>query len=993
MTDFPPDGRVTHAPPPLLSVRSGPRGRRRTPCAVVVAAAVALTSPAGAAAQDAGDDAPIDPVAEPAPTPPDPADAPEDGGIASATGFPCAEMMDDAGNLVRLRRGGIVGLVRDAGTRETIIEGAVQVVGGRRVFTNMDGCFQIELPPGTYTLRVSYDLYQTARVQNVVVRRGEATEVTVDLQPDTETLQEVVVTARADRATEATQLELRRQSASVSDAISAQEIARSPDNTASEAVRRVVAATIVGGQYLYVRGLGGRYTNTLMNGAPLPSLDPDAPGVQLDLFPSNVLTALTIYKTFTPDLPADMVGGAMSISTREFPTRFKASLGLSLGLNTMTTFADALGYRGGALDWLGFDDGTRALPSAVPRDRAIDRTTLSAEQLTTIGRSFQNVWNLERTTAPPAFRVSASVGDTVQVGGRDLGYLLTATYGLSNQRLRETVAFQQLAPSPEDEDVLTPQVVERLSRESMQTTASLGVLGTLSYRLGEHDQLSLTSLFANAADNYAGFVQGRSEQFGDLIAARRLRWLERNTWWNQLAGEHKRVLGSARLRWQFSANTGRRAEPDTRDLTYGSTPAGYAWLPSGLSGRIFSELDQRDLAGSSDLAIPMANATLKVGGAFRETSREFSQRRFRYDVVGSLEGLNYLPPEQLFGTLDERRFWNEFTRPDDGYRARQGLQAAFAMIDWPVTDWLRITGGVRAESFRQVIDNRSEFVGAGGTTVTGVEVRRTNVDALPSAALILRPAEGLYIRTSYGRTVARPLVRELALVQYPDFVRRRNVVGNPELRRTIVDAVDARVEWFPSSEEVIAASFFYKTFVDPIESVIQGRNNDFSFQNARGATNYGAEFELRLSLGRFTEALRMFGLGANFTLVQSEVELYPEDQRLLTSLSRPLAGQSPYVANVSLGIAPPETGFSARLYYNVFGPRLIDVGKLGLPDIYQQPFHSLDLTVTWEATRQISIKGSIENLLNDDFRLEQGGELIQGYEPGLTFGVGLTYTP
>ena len=170
---------------------------------------------------------------------------------------------------------GIDGVVKDATTGETIIEGAVQVLGARRVFTDYDGNYSVDLPPGTYSLRVTYDLFQPARVSDVVVERGQRTTLNVALTPDTDTLAEVVVTARADRATEATQLELRRQSASVSDGVSAQEIARSPDSNAGDAARRVVGATVVGGQYLFVRGLGGRYTSVLLNGAQIPSTDPE----------------------------------------------------------------------------------------------------------------------------------------------------------------------------------------------------------------------------------------------------------------------------------------------------------------------------------------------------------------------------------------------------------------------------------------------------------------------------------------------------------------------------------------------------------------------------------------------------------------------------------------------------------------------------------------------------------------------------------------------
>ncbi len=326
--------------------------------------AAAPPAPRDAAAVDEAGDA----AAEPG----------EGDGIASATGFACAEMMDDAGNVRRIRRSGIVGLVRDGATQETIIEGAVQVVGGRRTFTNFDGCFQIELPPGTYALRVTYDLYQTARLTNVVVGRGEAVELSIDLQPDTDTLAEVVVTARADRATEATQLELRRQSSSVSDGISAQEIARSPDSNAGDAARRVVGASVVGGQYLFVRGLGGRYTSVLLNGAQIPSTDPDVPGVQLDLFPASVLAAMTIYKTVVPDIPGDAAGGTLLLTTREFPSRFRLTTSLSLGYNSQTTFRDVLGSAGSGTDFLGCrraapaHSPARYPPIAASRPRAVD---------------------------------------------------------------------------------------------------------------------------------------------------------------------------------------------------------------------------------------------------------------------------------------------------------------------------------------------------------------------------------------------------------------------------------------------------------------------------------------------------------------------------------------------------------------------------------------------------------------------------------------------
>jgi outer membrane receptor protein involved in Fe transport len=910
-------------------------------------------------------------------------------GIASATGFPCAEMMDDSGNVRRIRRSGIVGLVRDAATQETIIEGAVQVVGGRRTFTNFDGCFQIELPPGTYALRVTYDLYQTARLTNVVVGRGEAVELTVELQPDTDTLAEVVVTARADRATEATQLELRRQSSSVSDGISAQEIARSPDSNAGDAARRVVGASVVGGQYLFVRGLGGRYTSVLLNGAQIPSTDPDVPGVQLDLFPASVLAAMTIYKTVVPDIPGDAAGGTLLLTTREFPSRFRLTTSLSLGYNSQTTFRDVLGSAGSGTDFLGFDGGTRALPGSVPGDRrlAVSSGGFTQAEVDERARGFAPRWALTRDTAIPNLKLGVGLGDSFSVGGGRLGYFLSLGYQREQQRLVESVnrvALSDGRPVPQD---------NRLSRETTQTSALVGALGAVTLEASDDDTIGLTILASQAGDDYAGFITGYSQDVDSDVFIRRLRWVERSLLFGQLLGDHQHFLGTdARLKWQLNGALGARSEPDTRDLTYQQQPRGASWLPGGGSGeRLANALAQRDGGGSLDLTIPIAKATTRFGTFLRVGDRDFDMRRFRHLLApGADRGLQALPPDLLFSRENIGAVTQlvEVTQTTDSYRATQSLGAAYGLVDWPVVDWLRFVGGVRVEGFRQTVAAQSPFAELSGGDAP-VSRARTDVDPLPSASLVVQPMTDMFVRFAYGRAVARPQIRELAPFVYPDFVRRRNVAGNPDLQRATIDNFDLRWEWFPAPSEVIAVTGFYKSFAGAIESVIYDENGSTTFQNIQGARNLGIEAEARFSLGRVTDALKAFSIGGNVSFIDSTVQLSAAQRGQATSAERPTAGQSPYVANLSLGFAPTDAGLDIRLYYNVFGRRLVDVGRNGVPDVYQIPFHSLDLAVTWEIIEKLQLKASISNLLNDDFVLEQGGIVVQGYEQGVSASVGI----
>ncbi|MCS6797772.1 MAG: TonB-dependent receptor [Myxococcota bacterium] len=891
----------------------------------------------------------------------------------------------------RVRRGtGIEGRLVDASTGEPIIEGAVTVLGrGRRVYTNLDGYFAIDLPPGRYDLRAHYELYQPTRVDDVVVERGRVTEVEIRLTPDTESVeQEIVVEARADTGTEATQLSVRREAVAVRDAVSAQEIQRSPDASAGDAARRVVAATTFG-SYLFVRGLGGRYTNVLLGGMELPGTDPDVPGVQLDLFPAALLSSLAIVKTFTPDVPGSFAGGSMVLETRDFPSRFRAGANLSLGWHDETTFRDGLVYEGGGLDAFGFDDGTRALPDAVPRTRLDVTERLSAEHVTRIARTFSNTWGVTRQTNLPDLRLGAQVGDTVTLGERFLGYQLGLSFGRNTRNVAEDVV--RLTQSG---GRIVPIEEEDLDARSTNQQTSVALLGSATLEIARGHEMGWTSLLTHVADDYAAFVTGYDENRGQDIARRSLRWIERTVGFHQLRGDHRGLFGRTRLQWRASLATASRDEPDTRDLVYLSTGTGYRWFAGPGSGtRFFSELDQIAMAGAAEVQIPFGAVELRGGAFASRLDRTYEARRFRYErESGGDPAVLNLPPERLFApeNVGVHVRLREFTNPADSYEAHQRLYAAWTMLDLGLLERrLRLAAGIRGEALRQLVSSRSPFA---DTADPATETRRTDVDPLPAASATVRLGESSFVRASYGLTVARPQIRELAPFVYEDFIRRRNVSGNPALRSTRIHNLDLRVEHFPSSDEVLAVSVFAKLFRDPIEEVIVDFNNSFTFENVEAARNFGAEFEARIGLDRLSDVLDWLSVGANFTYVFSRVRLNEEQAARATSRERPLAGQSPYVANVSLGVTPPDARVSLFAYYNVFGRRLTEVGRSPLPDIFQEPFHAVDLVARWDLAEGLSLKATARNLLLQRERFRQGGITVRAYDPGTTASLQLSWS-
>jgi len=858
--------------------------------------------------------------------------------------------------------------------------------------SDASGRFSLKVPVGRYTLWVIHERFPTLTLPRVDVRAGRDTPIRVELLAPTTRQDDWIIRAHYVAGGVASILEERRQASTVSDALGSEEIAKSPDSSASSATRRIVGASIVGGQYLFARGLGGRYTNVRLNGVPLPSTDPDLPGFQLDLFPASLLSSLTITKTFSPDIPGDFAGGSLNVVTRAFPDKFKLTLSSSVTFNTETTFQDMPSYPGGDLDWLGVEDGTRALPDGVPEERVWTGSGLGADRLIEISGLFRNVWNTDTRTGIPNVSLGFNVGDTLSGSAGRFGYLVTLGYRHRFDHFKETITRVALAGADSGQTVVP---VETLEREIGSREAQLGALATVSYEPAPNHRMTAVSLVTQTGEDRATVIRGFSEAEGTDIANTQLRYIERQLLFNQLTGEHDDLADFLTVSWQLNLSRTLRDQPGTSDLLYAEGPSGLLeFRPvSGSGERLYSELDQNDFGGGVNLNFELwKDGALKFGYLGRHGEREFQARRFGVRYMGSAAD-RQLPAAELFapGRAGDSWLINELTQPEDGYTASETLHAGYAMLDARLASALKLMGGVRLESFHQKIDIASPFAQPGMTPVDGAD--RTDTDYLPAGAVIIAPRDDMNIRAGYGGTVARPLTRELAPFLNQDFVRRRYAQGNPDLQRTFIHNFDVRWELFPTPTEVFAVSGFYKVFQDPIETVVLDQNGNLSFENIDGAKNYGAELEARISLGLISPALDQFNALANLALIQSSVELSDEQRRLATESERPLAGQSPYVANLALGYDSEDTGLSAYVYYNVFGRRIQDVGRLGLPDVYEEPFHALDATVFWKTPVGLTLGASASNLLFQPVRVTQGEVDFSRAERGANFGLSLSYSP
>lgn len=921
-------------------------------------------------------------------------------------------------------RTGIAGRVIDQSTRQPIIDALVVAVGSRaRTRTSPAGTFAFDLPPGRYTLRVVYPGYRTIRFDRVMVRPGESTELNVELPVNTRVQAiEARVTGRADRNTAATQIAIRRNSASVQDSVSAQEIARAPDNAASDAVRRVVGVSIADGRYAVVRGLGGRYVNAMLNGVPLPPTDPDVPGVQLDLFPASLLTSLSVVKSFMPELPGDWAGGSLQISTRDFPERLTISASGSLGFDTLThvdqSIANgglgALRYDGGALDFLGIDDGARSLPRGFPNRALVPGLNgVTRDEVSAAGRSLPVRWGIFRDYTLPNGSLSLQFGNTTRLFGRPLGYLVALTYGATTRARLGTVARTRI----EGEGAMA-QVVERERGRYTGTQLDIqwGALGTLAFSPANNHDLTLVTLFNQATTDEAAFRTGYSEDAGSDLITRVQRYVQRTLFFAQLNGDHRGDSARAgRFRWSAFVSASNRSEPDTRFFKYSLDDPTRPRAAFGTGGidRIYTGLDQLEGGASLDVTAPAGPLVLRAGALARVTNRDFSARRFTYEESPSNDdpnlpfyGPNAILASDNIGRSIELR---EYTQPNDSYRGSAQYLAPYARVDGKLfNDRLRFAAGARIEYYRQFVLSASPFASTQDAQCRTARSEsgalpnctdRTDVNVLPALGLVLELNPSMSVRANYGATVGRPLFRELAPFLFPDVVRNRLITGNPQLRTATIHNADLRWEYFLGGSELVAISAFAKSFSDPIETVnnAQGSSSSLTYCNARDAVVAGSELEARVSMGRVHRALDALSLAANLSLSWSEVNI-PADSCggstfLLTNTRRPLGGQSPVVANLVLGYAPARLPISAYVFYNVYSARLEEAGSFGLPDVYQDTFHQLDLAFNWTPSERFNLRFTAKNVLGQPVILRQGGVVVEERLAGASFAVraGLNY--
>ncbi len=895
--------------------------------------------------------------------------------------------------------GRIVGTVVDGDTGQPLPGAQIQLVGMQiGTLAGVGGRYTLSsVPAGAQSIQVTYIGHGTKTVEDITVPGGGSVMQNVSLASSAIALEGLTVSAKRENGSVGAALNAERTAVGVISSTTAEQISKSPDSDAAQAVQRVSGVTVRDGKYVFVRGLGERYTTTSLNGARVPSPEPEKKEVPLDLFPSNLLETITTSKTFTPDQAGDFSGAEVNLETRSFPARRMIQLSLSGGLNSETTGRDIPMPLSTGQEWLAMAAGDRSLPSDLTG--ISDFTTLSRSDVNGLIRQLPNEWTFGRASGTPNASASLSFGGEDPLLGHRMGYTGSLTYSRS-QQVRQSEIRSRAVPA---DTFGTPGPYNPFSGSTGETSVLWGGLLNLSTYVGRNTAIELNNTYDRSADNSAHLDWGTLEEFQQVDSVRRtqLDYVERTVRSNQLViqqqiGAHQSISASA----TSSAVT--RRQPDRTSMAYG-----YEWAPTGerlplawlgfipeAAKRTAADLSEHGFSSKLDYTLSLGSlerpVTIKVGGAFRQTKRGSHTLSYNVRALTLTPQQREATPDQIFygpyTLADSAKVTLEPNLSGGNYNATEKISAGYAMAEIPLGARVRLIGGARLELWNLDLSVQPTSRGL-------FDIRRTNNDVLPSLALNVKLRDDQNLRLSASQTLARPEYRELAPISYRDMLGEREVFGDSSLVRTLVQNYDVRWELYPSYNEVVSVAVFAKRFDNPIEQIDVATSgvSQLSFINAKSALNYGVEMELRKGLGFLADVFEPLSLSANVTLMKSRINTSNSTLSALTNDERPMVGQAPYVVNA--GLTYGRRGFTANVLYNVVGRRITTAAVTPITvDTYEQPRHLLDFSMRFPIRDGLTGKLDATNLLDAAYEELQGDVIRYRYNTGRTFSVGMNWT-
>ncbi len=812
--------------------------------------------------------------------------------------------------------------------------------------------------------------------------------------------------------------------------LSAADIARTGEGDIAGALGRVTGLSVVGNGFVYVRGLGDRYSLALLNGSPLPSPEPLKRVVPLDLFPTSILASSLVQKSYSANYPGEFGGGVINLTTKAIPKEPFLSIGGSIGADTVTTGKLGYTYYGSDYDWMGFDDGTRDIPkglkSAIKQSGTVpivQGSTYSAQDLQNFAASLNNASTslLQRNRNIPAnFGLDLSAGTAKDTSNGRIGVLAAA--GFSNSwRTRDVL--QESSIDPDLAGIPQSQFQTVITENHVTVNGLLG----LGAEVDDH-KLRWTNLYIRDTVKQGRLSAGYNRSVADQVEGQPASLIKQNTYWferqlidTQGVAELRFDKISLDLRGTY-ANS-QRESPYERGFSYFYSDQAKDYVNNLTSGGqsadiAFSDLNEDVYAGSADLSYRLEGAlkgSLSAGGAYNKTKRQSERYQFQYfrpagalNLAVAQERPDYLISDYNIYTYGIQLRDVSGAEGSRAYEADLEIKAGYVQGELEFDNGLRVQGGVRYEDAKQTV-----------TPDAGPGTAIAKDYFLPALTLTYNFQDDMQFRVAASKTVARPQFRELARQIYQDFDSDRQFTGNPFLTDSTLKNAEARFEWYFDRAQRLSIAGFYKKISNPIEAAAffaGGGVLRTGFANAPEAQLYGAEIDIEKHFpleglgGEFFATKRIVAI-ANYTYTKSKLkvddstvigpDLSPVAANTLFRDGAPLTGQSDHIANLQLSFEDTETLSQITALLNYASERVTNRGPIQgtsrQPDIKEKPGFRLDLVGRQGfklLNTEMELKIEARNLTGTKYQeFQQAGSnkiYLNRYDVGRTFSLGLT---
>lgn len=911
-------------------------------------------------------------------------------------------------------KGILTGIVIDKVTGEPLPGVTIFIEGSAlAAYSGADGTYRLTgIPEGKHNIVISLISFTKISIPDMLITPGD-NELNIVMEEASTVLDEVVISSVQRMNSQIAVINAARRADVVVSGISGKQISQNQERNAAEVVRRIPGVSLTDDRYIMVRGLAGRYNNVWMNNSAVPSTEADTRAFSFDMLPASQIESIMIVKSPSAELPSDFSGGFVKIMTKGISDKNEILLSWGMNYNSSTHFSDLLYSTPSSTDLLGFDNGERSLRTIVPE--RIDN--YDKERVSGITRDgFNNDWKVHSKNAIPDNRVNLMINRHTKFNsGAELSGSLALNYSNSSLSVNNMLNSRYgVYNSVEDK----PEFLYSYVDNQYSIDSKAGVMLNIHWLKGDSGIEFRNTLNQHGKNRYT--IRDGWQEISARYNQEKYEYLywARTTYTGQFAGNHK--LGRQNISWAAGYSYAGLNQPDRRiinreeNLIHGDRYYGMMAIDQNEITRDFVSLDEHTVSGSINtnftLGLPKNVKTEIKAGLYSEyRTREYKNRQFFYRF-----NQNNLPENFVYGNVvsdilssgnysSDKLYIYEDTDNRNSYNGTNLLGAAYLSGKLTAGD-LNINAGLRLEANSMQIrsyDKIYEF------STTSRSYNQLKLFPSLNASYNINPKN--LFRLAFGTSVNRHEFREVSTSVFYDFNLFSDVKGNPDLKNATIQNLDLRYEYYPDAGEYITFALFYKHFTTPIEWTYldAGGSYTYTFENAAGANNLGAEADIRKSLD-FT-GVKGFTLGLNAALIYSRVSF---DKEHSLQVDRPMQGQSPYLVNFSLYYDHPRTGINAGILYNRIGKRIVGIGRVDtgsgasinndVPDTYELSRDLVDFVLTKRLGKHFDLKLNIKDILNQDITfmqypkfIDNNGELhertqiVKKFRPGTNIFLGI----